>query len=98
MVKTPRTRHSNTTREPMTIELGPEEVSHVSPEGEAARASDEVKEEIDASDAIGQPHEETGDTVPEAETPVEEVPPESREDFYAEAKPVEQEAVAGEAV
>jgi hypothetical protein len=36
MVKTPRTRHSRTGKEPVTIDLSPEEVSRVGAEGSAA--------------------------------------------------------------
>ena len=54
MVKTPRTRHSKTERDPMTIELGPDEVSRVATEGEASSADAEsaaegVKEDVGAS-------------------------------------------------
>lgn len=55
MVKTPRTRHSNAEREPMTIDLAPEDVSRVTKDtASAAAVADEaanpVKEDIGASE------------------------------------------------
>lgn len=46
MVKTPRTRHSGGGREPVTIELGPDEVSRVPAEGEAAEAKADIGESV----------------------------------------------------
>lgn len=40
MVKTPRTRHSGTEREPVTIELGPDEVSRVPTDAERAEQAE----------------------------------------------------------
>src|SRR5690606_9229576 len=59
-----RTRHSTPEREPVTIELGPDEVSRVAAEDDAATAaeppSDAVKEDIGASEAVAeQPFEAT---------------------------------------
>ena len=53
MVKTPRTRHSNSERDPVTIELGPDDVSRVATEEDAASAAEPeaVKEDIGASEA-----------------------------------------------
>lgn len=57
MVKTPRTRHSRNEREPMTIELGPDDVSRVEAEQSAAASArpdetvEAVKEDIGASEA-----------------------------------------------
>jgi hypothetical protein len=57
MVKTPRTRHSKSGREPVTIELGPEAVSRVDAEGTRAPAThpdqpfDIVAERVAASEA-----------------------------------------------
>ena len=42
MVKTPRTRHSKAEREPVTIELGPDEVSRVATEDDAAATAEPV--------------------------------------------------------
>jgi hypothetical protein len=55
MVKTPRTRHSSTGREPMTIELGPDDVSRVETGENAAATQPEetaesLKEDIGASE------------------------------------------------
>ncbi len=57
MVKTPRTRHSKSGREPVTIELGPDAVSRVEAEGTRAPATqpdqpfDVVQDRITASEA-----------------------------------------------
>ena len=53
MVKTPRTRHSKSEREPMTIELGPEDVSHLAEADATAseQTPDAVKEDIGTSEA-----------------------------------------------
>jgi len=57
MVKTPRTRHSKSGREPVTIELGPEAVSRVAAEGARSPAThpdqpfDIVEEAVAASEA-----------------------------------------------
>ena len=49
MVKTPRTRHSKAQREPVTIELGPDEVSRLATE-DGASVSDARQE--DAPEAV----------------------------------------------
>jgi hypothetical protein len=61
MVKTPRTRHSKSTREPVTIDLSPEEVS---------RLKDEESAAADLSDPVVTPSEEV---IAVAETPSEPV-------------------------
>lgn len=65
MVKTPRTRHSGTAKEPVTIDLAAEEVSRV--EAEAA-----------ADNAAGSPEmqgpEATAETVPHADESIPETP------------------------
>lgn len=61
MVKTPRTRHSKSGREPVTIELGPEAVSRVAAEGTRSPATqpdqpfDAVAEGIPASEPAADP-------------------------------------------
>jgi hypothetical protein len=61
MVKTPRTRHSKSGREPVTIELGPDAVSRVDAEGTRAPAThvdqpfDIVDEHVAASEAAEGP-------------------------------------------
>jgi hypothetical protein len=74
MVKTPRTRHSNTEREPMTIELGPDEVSRVAAEadetGTAAPTDEAPTEKIDASQSATA-SSGTSDDVPAGEPPSE---------------------------
>ena len=47
MVKTPRTRHSKAEREPVTIELGPDEVSRIAAEDEAAATAEPVADPRD---------------------------------------------------
>ncbi|MBX3583906.1 MAG: phage tail protein [Rhizobiaceae bacterium] len=61
MVKTPRTRHSKTEREPVTIELGPGEMSRVEPAGDEEAQAD-ISAEPEAASAgpqddhgLGQP-------------------------------------------
>lgn len=55
MVKTPKTRHSKVHRDPVTIELGPEEVSRIEePKPDAGEAGDTAATaEIPAADAAG---------------------------------------------
>ncbi|MDQ2634010.1 MAG: phage tail protein [Pseudomonadota bacterium] len=69
MVKTPRTRHSTPERDPVTIELGPDEVSRVATEDDATTAepaSETVKEDIGASEAVvEQPFATTGNEAAE---------------------------------
>lgn len=99
MVKTPRTRHSNSTREPMTIELGPDDVSRVPAESETQPelATEAVKEDIGASEAGAQSHDEAIDTAAAPETSSEPAPepaytfaePEPLETPTAEAQPAE---------
>lgn len=67
MVKTPRTRHSRTEREPQTIELGPDEVSRL--EGEAARQTDAAPGEAEAS--AGPSSDEKVSGAPETDTGTE---------------------------
>ena len=73
MANTPRTRHSKTERDPMTIELGPDEVSRVATEGEAsstdaAGAAEGVKEDVGASAAAAEPPLEAASDVSAAES------------------------------
>lgn len=68
MVKTPRTRHSSSGREPMTIELGPDEVSHVQAEADSQPAGD-------AADAAG---ESIASSPAEPTTATADVPREAR--------------------
>lgn len=87
MVKTPRTRHSKTEREPVTIELGPEEVSRIAAEDNAAAAAESpvegAKEDIGASDASAEPARETTDDAASAEARPE-APPEPAAAFAGE--------------
>lgn len=98
MVKTPRTRHSNTPREPMTIELGPEEVSRVAAEGEApgTDSTEIAKEDIGASEATAassdtppSPDEAT-DATASREVPSEDAP-EPVSAFARQEEPAETE-------
>ena len=64
MVKTPRTRHSKSEREPVTIELGPDDVSRLARKltpRAAEQAPDGVKEDIGASEAAEPPAEAVAD-------------------------------------
>ena len=94
MVKTPRTRHSNTTRDPVTIELGPDEVSHVSAEDEAAPASDSVKEDIGASEAAAESPDATSDVASASETPSEAAQEPASAFADESAKPAEEAQAA----
>jgi hypothetical protein len=92
MVKTPRTRHSKAEREPLTIELGPDEVSRVAAEDDAAATAepvadssadpiadlgaDPVKEDIGASEAA-------------VEQPLDATSSESADDAAASETPAE---------
>ncbi|MEQ1952774.1 phage tail protein [Mesorhizobium sp. CN2-181] len=72
MVKTPRTRHSKTRREPLTIELDPADVSRVAeaePQGESSLATDAVEPMVEA-DAPKEPTAEAP-----AETAADETDP-----------------------
>ncbi|HEY6629933.1 MAG TPA: phage tail protein [Rhizobiaceae bacterium] len=96
MVKTPRTRHSNTTREPVTIELGPDDVSHVPAEGEAQAepAGEAMKEDIGASESVAQSPDEAIDTATASETRSEPTPEPAY--AFAEPEPVETRAADSE--
>jgi hypothetical protein len=112
MVKTPRTRHSKAEREPVTIELGPDEVSRIAAEDDAAATepvvdpggdpvADDVKEDIGASEAaVEQPLEATGseaaDNAPATETPPEAAA-EPASAFTDEPKPAESRTARDEA-
>lgn len=90
MVKTPRTRHSNAEREPMTIELGPDEVSRVSTEAEASPTDMEpgaetVKEDIAASETGTEPGDHAAQ--PAAETPTDEAAREASMPLDEEPRP-----------
>ena len=98
MVKTPRTRHSNSERDPVTIELGPDDVSRVATEEDAASAAEPeaVKEDIGASEAaVESPFEATSsepaEDVPATETP-SEAAPELAPAFADEPYPAESQA------
>jgi hypothetical protein len=95
MVKTPTTRHSNTTREPMTIELGPEEVSHVATEGETSPAESTIKEDIGASESAAQPSEEAAVADPASEARPE-AGPEPAPAFADEPTPADTQAAREE--
>lgn len=100
MVKTPRTRHSNAEREPMTIELGPDEVSRVSSETEAAPAdmepaAESVKEDIGASETAAEPADHAGDAHL-AGTPSDEAARESSTHFSDEPAPAADRTDANE--
>lgn len=101
MVKTPRTRHSKSEHDPVTIELGPDEVSRVVAEDEAAPvaaepAVDAVKEDVGASEAAAaEMSGETGTGARVSEAPPEEAAPEPATAFADEPKPAESEAAGG---
>ena len=98
-VKTPRTRHSNAEREPMTIELGPDEVSRVSTEAEASPTDMEpggetVKEDIAASETGTEPTDHAAQ--PATGTPSDEPAQESNMPFDEEPRPAAGRPDAGE--
>ncbi|MEP9387503.1 phage tail protein [Mesorhizobium sp. KR9-304] len=107
MVKTPRTRHSTAQREPVTIELGPDEVSRLAAEDKAATAehgADPAKQDIGAPEAVaespfeatsGEPPQETTDGEPAAEQS-SETAPEPASAFADETKPDASRAVPDE--
>lgn len=80
MVKIPRTRHSNTEREPVTIDLGPDEVSRVASEAESPPA-DAMPDEVPRQEES--PKEDIGASVTApttestADTPIHEEHPEA---------------------
>jgi hypothetical protein len=86
MVKTPRTRHSRTEREPMTIELGPDDVSRVESESEAEPAAGTAKEDAAAAsdapsgEAVAEPGAAVTDEPLFAEEPKPAEDPASREE------------------
>lgn len=89
MVKTPRTRHSKVSREPVTIDLGPEEVSRIKADQE--KASEEKTAGVDPAEADTAASSEENAAKSEAGTfeyGFEERP--------AEAKPAEPETAAPE--
>ena len=106
MVKTPRTRHSKAQREPVTIELGPDEVSRLATEDDASvsevrqeDAPEAVREDIGASEAAGDANQEpaTGEPVSRSvsETP-SEAAPEPAAASVDEPQPAETDAASGE--
>ena len=106
MVKTPRTRHSKAQREPVTIELGPDEVSRLATEDDAPvsdvrqeDAPEAVREDIGASEAAGDSNQDpaTGEPASEfvSETP-SEAAPESATASADEPQPAETRAASGE--
>jgi hypothetical protein len=106
MVKTPRTGHSKPEREPVTIELGPDEVSRVAAESEAEPTeaepsgaepgADAVKEDVGASEATAEPSDETRSGAPVDEAPPEEATPEPNTAYADEPKPAESQATGDE--
>lgn len=107
MVKTPRTRHSKAQREPVTIELGPDEVSRLAAEDNAATAEPvayPAKEDIGASEAAAEsPLEATSSEPPQettgGESPAEqssETTPEPANAFADETKPDENQTAPDE--
>lgn len=95
MVKTPRTHHSRTVREPVTIDLQPGEVSRVKAEAEAAEAKTDAgtaTPEPDASSAKAEPASEAPKT-PDAK-PAEKTNPQqaSGPAFGRAEKPAEPSA------
>jgi hypothetical protein len=104
MVKTPRTRHSKTERDPMTIELGPDEVSRVATEGEASGtdSAEPAKEDIGASEATAASSDtppspdETADVAAAREAPSEDAP-EPVSAFAREEEPAQTETPQGRA-
>lgn len=65
MVKTPKTRHARTQREPVTIDLGPEEVRRI--EEEAAVTDDAATSEAEADEAASAPvAQDAGDAMADA--------------------------------
>ena len=107
MVKTPRTRHSKAQREPVTIELGPDEVSRLAAEDDASvsdvrqdDAPEAVSEDIGASEAAGDGNQEpaTGEQVSEfvSDTP-SETAPEPATASVDEPHPAETGEASGEA-
>lgn len=73
MVKTPRTRHSKSSREPVTIDLSPDEVSRLDEERKAAEAEASPVDQPAETDAPTQPAE----AVDASETPAEPFEPEA---------------------
>ena len=107
MVKTPRTRHSKAQREPVTIELGPDEVSRLATEDDAPvsdvrqeDAPEAVREDIGASEAAGDANQEpaTGEPVSEfvSDTP-SDTAPEPATASVDEPHPAETGEASGEA-
>jgi hypothetical protein len=85
MVKTPRTRHSKSSREPVTIDLSPEEVSRLKAEEDAAAASDAMSaDETMTPDSVPDPVVETTPSLDEVLTP-----PESQSSFDSDTAPRE---------
>jgi hypothetical protein len=97
MVKTPRTRHSKSEREPVTIELGPDDVSHLA-EGDTTateQTADAVKEDIGASETAEPLAESTADATA-SDTPPE-VSHEPETPFAEEPKQAESETFGRQA-
>ena len=96
MVKTPRTRHSNAEREPVTIELGPDDVSRVATEDDARPSAAERRRREGRHRRVGsgcriacRSNEQRADgDVPATETP-SEAAPEPAAAFADEPKPAE---------
>jgi len=107
MVKTPRTRHSSTGREPMTIELGPDDVSRVETEENVASSPqpeetvEAMKEDVGASTTAAESAADAGEsTTDAASAPTSEAEqsaaPESDNALREEAKPAEPEPTRSE--
>jgi hypothetical protein len=101
MVKTPRTRHSKTERDPMTIELGPDEVSRVATEGEASSTDAEPMGAEPSAEGV---KEDVGASAAAAESPLgasaaesEAEPRESNPAFEEAPKPAESQAARDDA-
>ena len=100
MANTPRTRHSKTERDPMTIELGPDEVSRVATEGEASStdaggAAEGVKEDVGASAAAAEPSLEAASDVSAAESEAAQHEPNAA--FDEGPRPAESQAARDDA-
>jgi hypothetical protein len=99
MVKTSRTRHSSTGREPMTIELGPDEVSRVQAESDsmqageaAAEAREDIGESVLSTPGEPEPSAAPADVLGEARHPDGHPEP-----FESAADPAPAEPQPGEA-
>ncbi len=72
MVKTPKTRHARTQREPVTIDLGPDEVRRIEEEAAAADENAETGPAVESTagdstqDAVAQADEAAGESAAES--------------------------------